>query len=90
MARAGRDFHRAARLFGDRTLCNDCYVESGTHEQDRLLFAAGDEITGSCPTCADCLRPACRDAVCGDCGFAPGCAVHDEGHHPQCIRTHAA
>jgi hypothetical protein len=27
--------------------------------------------------------------VCGACGFAPGCAVHDEGHHPQCARDAA-
>jgi hypothetical protein len=90
MARAGRDFYRAARLFGDRTLCAYCYEESGSHEQDRLLFSTGDEITGSCPTCEECFKPACHDTVCGDCGFAPGCVAHDEGHHPQCIRTHAA
>jgi hypothetical protein len=28
--------------------------------------------------------------VCGDCGFAPGCPAHDEGHHPNCLRIHAA
>ena len=90
MATAGSDFHVAARRFGDRTLCNDCYFESGSHEADRLLFSAGDEIMGSCPSCEDCQRPACRDLVCGDCGFAPGCSAHDEGHHPACIRIHAA
>ena len=89
MVTAGRDFHRAARLFGDRTLCEYCYAESGEHEQDRLLFAAGDEISGNCPSCEECLRPACRGMVCGACGFAPGCAAHDEGHHPQCARNAA-
>jgi hypothetical protein len=89
MVTAGRDFHRAARLFGDRTLCEYCYAESGEHEQDRLLFAAGDEISGNCPSCEECLRPACRGMVCGACGFAPGCAIHDEGHHPQCARNAA-
>jgi hypothetical protein len=81
---AGQNFYVAHRTLADVTLCEDCYAENGVNGADRLLFYAGDAIEGDCPVCLDCSAPACRGAVCGACGFAPGCPLHDEGHHPQC------
>lgn len=87
---AGRNFYLAHRAVADVTLCDDCYAENGVNGNDRLLFYAGDAIEGACPVCEECSTPACHDTVCGDCGFASGCLKHDEGHHPNCIRIHAA
>jgi|688.fasta_scaffold385047_4 hypothetical protein len=87
---AGQNFYLAHRTFADVTLCEDCYAENGVNGADRLLFYAGDALEGDCPVCLECSTPACHDGVCGACGFASGCAAHDEGHHPTCSDIPAA
>jgi len=97
---AGRDYYDPATWSG-AVRCVDCLCDQGASfallDSLRVAYDAGRPVSegsarlglpaDTCNECDTCARPVCRGQVCGACGYAPGCAEHEEGHHPSCTQS---